>query len=863
MEELWWNDKGELERTRRPPTRSRPRTTCRTTFRIDFWREPNREETIYRIEGGRRAAVHAGAVGVPCAARRDRERGRAHRLCAAARCAGDRRAHPAPRSTDVQHGARGPHGHDRACRWHELACARRARRRRAVLVTVAHATGSTPREAGAAMVVDLHDAFGTIGGGHLEFEAIRLARDALAHDARARASGSCAFRSPRGSANAAAAWRRSRSRRSIADALPGSTSRWPARAPARPCAIVSRIGAGSDRKAQHGRDGRRCRAARSATPHSIPRRSRGARRASRRTRTIARWWHRRPATGRRCSSIPSCPMRLPRAACSATATSAARSCRCSVRCRRTCAGSTRATHDFPAHVPAQRRGRRDRRCRRPKLAAAPHGAYVVVMTHSHALDFDSSSAALARDDWRYLGLIGSTSKRAQFERRLLARGSTPERSRASPARSAPAGLPPQQGAGRDRGRGRGGAARVARASRPSTIARRQAARVDAPCAGDRPTQWRLTRRRDTAPRARPASPRSIRRVVANDGIDLDVAARRDPRGARRERRRQVDADEDHLRRRSSRTPARSSWEGKPVDDRQPGACAQARHRHGVPALLAVRDADRRREHRARARRRARRARACPQRIRDVSAQATACRSIRAPRAHDVGRRAAARRDRPLPAAGPAPADHGRADVGADAAGGREAVRDAAPLAAEGCSILYISHKLDEIRALCHTATVLRGGQGDRHVRSAAGDVVVARAHDDRRRPAAPVASRRARRARTRCVVDAISRLPADDPFGTVARATSTSPCAPARSSASRASRATARRSCWPRCPASGCCRRRRRSRILRRAGGPLDAGAAARARLRASCRRSGSAAAPCRRCRSPTTRCSPRTARAW
>jgi simple sugar transport system ATP-binding protein len=32
------------------------------------------------------------------------------------------------------------------------------------------------------------------------------------------------------------------------------------------------------------------------------------------------------------------------------------------------------------------------------------------------------------------------------------------------------------------------------------------------------------------------------------------------------------------------------------------------------------------------------------------------------------------------------------------------------LAAEGCSILYISHKLDEIRALCHKATVLRGGR---------------------------------------------------------------------------------------------------------------------------------------------------------
>jgi len=32
------------------------------------------------------------------------------------------------------------------------------------------------------------------------------------------------------------------------------------------------------------------------------------------------------------------------------------------------------------------------------------------------------------------------------------------------------------------------------------------------------------------------------------------------------------------------------------------------------------------------------------------------------------------------------------------------------LAAEGCSILYISHKLDEIRELCHVATVLRDGR---------------------------------------------------------------------------------------------------------------------------------------------------------
>ncbi len=51
---------------------------------------------------------------------------------------------------------------------------------RAVLVTLANATGSTPREAGTVMVVSAGEIFGSIGGGHLEFEAIRVARDALA-----------------------------------------------------------------------------------------------------------------------------------------------------------------------------------------------------------------------------------------------------------------------------------------------------------------------------------------------------------------------------------------------------------------------------------------------------------------------------------------------------------------------------------------------------------------------------------------------------------------------------------------------------------------------------------------------------------
>jgi xanthine dehydrogenase accessory factor len=50
----------------------------------------------------------------------------------------------------------------------------------AVLVTVLRADGSTPREAGAKMVVSATARHGTIGGGHLEMEAIGIARALLA-----------------------------------------------------------------------------------------------------------------------------------------------------------------------------------------------------------------------------------------------------------------------------------------------------------------------------------------------------------------------------------------------------------------------------------------------------------------------------------------------------------------------------------------------------------------------------------------------------------------------------------------------------------------------------------------------------------
>ncbi|MFO1316778.1 MAG: ABC transporter ATP-binding protein [Burkholderiales bacterium] len=86
------------------------------------------------------------------------------------------------------------------------------------------------------------------------------------------------------------------------------------------------------------------------------------------------------------------------------------------------------------------------------------------------------------------------------------------------------------------------------------------------------------------------------------------------------------------------------------------------------------------------------------------------------------------------------------------------------LADEGCSILYISHKLDEIRALCHKATVLRAGR-------VTGDC------DPRRESSSSLARmmiggdlphpqpRTAQPGADALVIRSLT-LPADDPFGT-------------------------------------------------------------------------------------------------
>jgi xanthine dehydrogenase accessory factor len=49
-----------------------------------------------------------------------------------------------------------------------------------------------------------------------------------------------------------------------------------------------------------------------------------------------------------------------------------------------------------------------------EINAAPQGAFVLIMTHSHPLDYSIAASALRRSDFGFVGLIGSVTKRARF-----------------------------------------------------------------------------------------------------------------------------------------------------------------------------------------------------------------------------------------------------------------------------------------------------------------------------------------------------------------------------------------------------------------------------------------------------------------
>ena len=63
------------------------------------------------------------------------------------------------------------------------------------------------------------------------------------------------------------------------------------------------------------------------------------------------------------------------------------------------------------------------------LQSATDGSFVLIMTHSHALDLAVTEAALRDARFAYVGLIGSATKRARFEKRLREGGVPPDTDR--------------------------------------------------------------------------------------------------------------------------------------------------------------------------------------------------------------------------------------------------------------------------------------------------------------------------------------------------------------------------------------------------------------------------------------------------
>jgi xanthine dehydrogenase accessory factor len=216
----------------------------------------------------------------------------------------------------------------------------------AALVTVAAAKGSTPREAGAAMLVTADAAFGTIGGGRLEWEGIARARELLASGAS-----QVTAELPLGPSvgQCCGGHVTLELRRAGAGELAALEAAEAEAAAALPTVLL--FGAGHV--------GRALAQALAPLPLNV------------------RW------IDGRAHEFPAEPI----------------------------AGPTAVVTDRPL----------------AEIERVASGSACFVLTHSHALDFQLCSAALERGDFAYLGLIGSATKRAKFERGFRELGIPPGR----------------------------------------------------------------------------------------------------------------------------------------------------------------------------------------------------------------------------------------------------------------------------------------------------------------------------------------------------------------------------------------------------------------------------------------------------
>ncbi|MFO1363175.1 MAG: xanthine dehydrogenase accessory protein XdhC [Burkholderiales bacterium] len=280
----------------------------------------------------------------------------------------------------------------------------------AVLVAVLSGSGSTPRDAGAKMVVASDGVHGTIGGGELEFQALEIARGMLrAGDGRAARRfplGAALGQICGGAANlvfervpAGAEWVR-------------VAADWHERG--KPCVLVTPEGESEGGHLLVGAEeawGSLGATARDAQAVDTARRQLAATEEGPRVLELggsrAVFEALRPSdfnvflfgaghVGRAIARV------LGVAPCRVTWVDG-------------------RAHEFPDEIaPNVRRVVTEAAV--AEAARAPAGSYFLVMTHSHALDFELVEAILRRADFAFCGMIGSGTKRRTFENGLVKNG---------------------------------------------------------------------------------------------------------------------------------------------------------------------------------------------------------------------------------------------------------------------------------------------------------------------------------------------------------------------------------------------------------------------------------------------------------